>query len=127
MTMVETQFTLSDKAVKWALVTVSNTDGTFARQFRIERDAYDAFMADPKGVPPGVTEQEWLDGLAVVTGRPCDVGEGYESASGHLVVNHGVQQVGNEMRIKLTRLEPEEWRLVDGKIFMLASVLAKLE
>jgi hypothetical protein len=124
--MIDTRFTLSDGSAKWGLVTVVNEDTTIQRQYRIERADLEAVRDGAKSFPPGVTQEEWESGRVFVSGRPCEVGEALPIADGFLIVNHGCEVVGNEIRVGLTQLAPGEWEVVDGRIRMLSSVAEQI-
>lgn len=116
--MIATGIQLTDMSTKWGLVTVSNTDGSINRQYTISGRDADLVTQSNNLVPPGCTYGEWFGGLAILSSRPCNIGNAVVNEDGTLVVNFGVSKAAGLVTVSLMQLQPSEWAVVDGVIYV---------
>lgn len=74
------------KPGKYGFVRVSNPDGSINREFRITEAELSQLQRSGNGIPPGVTKQEWTDGLATVTGVNLDIGDMEVNEDGSILI-----------------------------------------
>jgi len=125
--MTPTGIQLTDMTTKWGLVTVANTDSSINRQFTISARAAKEVAANNNIVPAGVTYEEWHGGWAVLSGRPCNIGNGVVNPDGSLVVNYGVEKVAGKITVSLMMIPPSEWELIDGVVHIVPEVAAQVD
>lgn len=100
---------LKDKKTGFGVVRVLNPDGSLNRAYRITQAEVDAVNADPKGIPPGCTQEEWESGRAVLIGGVLDEGEWEIAPNGALRVCVSVQEINGEIRQRTIVLRPDEF------------------
>jgi len=84
--MGTTVIKLSDKKLKFGLVTVRNKDGSLNRQFKITPEEYTALAGKGALGPHGVTEEEWINGLAFASGISLEEGDAELRSNGSVLI-----------------------------------------
>lgn len=125
--MIPTGIKITDMTTKWGLVTVSNRDGSINRQLIISGRAADEVTKNNNLVPAGVTYEEWHSGAAMLSGRPCDIGNAVVGSGGDLVVNYGVEKIAGAVTVKLMHIPASEWSLVGGVVNIVEDVAAQVD
>lgn len=125
--MIATGIQLTDTSTKWGLVTVSNPDGSINRQYTLSARATDEVAQNNNVIPTGCTYEEWHGGLAILTGRPCNVGNGVVNPDGTLIVNYGVSKVAGRVTVSLMQIPPSEWSLIDGVVHIVPEVAVQVD
>jgi hypothetical protein len=125
--MTPTGIQITDMTTKWGLVTVANPDSSINRQYTISAEDAQIVATGNNILPPGVTAEEWHGGWAVMSGRPCNIGNGVVNPDGSLIVNYGVQKVAGKINVSLMLIPPHEWELVDGIVHIVPDVAAQVD
>ena len=94
---------------KYGLVRVKNGDGSFNREFKITAQELVTLQASGNGLPPGVSQQEWESGLAVVLGKDFETGDMKVYPNGTIKLKYRETQVNGRFIESWCILAPTDY------------------
>jgi hypothetical protein len=127
MFYVPTSFKLVDGSVKWALVTVADADGALVREFAISPAAAAAVLSGRDKFPDGCTPDEWATGRSMMQTKITLPGQAHILKDGTLILNYGVRQEANKLRVNLLRVPSWEFYVQDNVLHLEATTAAGVD
>ena len=94
---------------KWGLVVVRDVNGAVERNFKITEAELAALHSSARGIPQGVSTEEWTSGRACVDGQDFDVGD-VQDIGGVLHIKYAEKVDARGLIVQsFIRLLPGEW------------------
>jgi hypothetical protein len=93
----------------YGVVVIYNHDGSINREFRVSKEELDRVNASARGIPSGVTREEWESGRARLVGKRLDVGYALAQNDGTIHLMLASREEGGRITDIYARLRPRDY------------------